>query len=1464
MALEHLRFFNKQGSEITPELEDGIFKLSLYFKKVSTNLFETETLYIFEEILKNVGRSVDLYSKMSEFEPLEIKIMNFLSDKDKVNETELLNFFDWQTLGTDAVEEFVAYRPNYIERFWEAGNWYVSLTQDGYNYLESYKKNVLDLKNKNFGYIPELVRPRSNFETKLDQSFFYFKWVNNKYEDNIFNFEISNLDKTVYYRNEKAICEDKGKTYPNIIKYKNSDLDITNGVLDRNFFIEKYGFDNGISDAFEDPTFEIYYTENEDGSFTPQIIQNLPNYKLRRILVENDINHDPIKLNFAITSDVEGSFNRTLELFFVKRNYRDPDDLNSYIENTYKIAEINLYGETVGEDERLPKILENFGRKIEKADFYIFKESDIDDDFEDNIFINNKYKELLLVGDEIFPYLGSYKAFRNALKWLGYQDLNIKEYFYNIKLSDLANNKARFQYVDIPKEIEVPKNIRNTVDWQTWVYGDLIENPNFIKTSRLGLSYSINKFTGQWDEFGYPIMEDNYEYSIDEFMIKLYGLKKILEKYFLPHHVKIIDIAAEGVYFIKYKVLTWDDFDKMINLEPDTSVNFECSPEYSYLSDLKKLIFIYKRLFHQFEEVSITNKLNNLKDINLNFLRNEVLSISNNKEIRGEYKLFFGEGEPCCNASYPDGNSYYIDELTGYFYESTSYKNGNQYCNKIYANKDCYWNFVEDLNLTTVQIFGDSNLVPIYKILKSYPTEQQLKQAFLDQILKFTKEYSDKNIYNLIDLNNIKGSAINLKLLPRDLVWADLRFNFDFIKYIDNFSNNDGSKVFSLGGMLDYNGYGLRWTIVNSDDPSNFKFTIEGNISKLKDYVIFVPKIGKYDIMCEVVDLTNTRRIKRKRKCFEVKNRVYDFYALGSKQYKKYNSFDSVNSNILFNDVEGNLNNYSLIKENQEFDIFKTNLIWNKLNYSYYLNQNALKDYVKYSKIIDIDRQNNIVTLQDNDFYNNYNQYKDQYVENTLVFEKSYLDNNFYKLESFTNQQLVINEKIPIEKNSRFLLTQILQFDSSNFFIKDDVIIVRSKYYTFFQQNDFVDLKYKDKYYTYKIQSINYDLTGGYIYLEIKNDSSLNYINDNVTSTSFNKFEKLEIQRNPILLYVKDFTYADNSTIINIDSVNILKIYAKNKEVDWYILPEPTYGELVYNIKSVDSINNNSVIKLDDDICKLTPFYDAKWIEDFSYNYANIYNNSNINWNKLKNVKFQDIVDFDLSQFNLKDFPNFGFTIIDVGLQSGLQIGDQIEYFDLININPTFRINKALEILKNSKQSNFRNFEFYLIENKIKAKAKINSKSEIYDIQGIKGCTVSINNLPNGFIDRWQQIYFDGYNNPPNWNDLYDISQNKYNSRINGFLSKNSIITKNRLKLNPGHTLFFTFEESMDFDNDTEFEWEIWDENNSKLLTKSKKNFLIWTFTKNSLYTVIMKVKINDQIISIVKKNLIEIISNDI
>ena len=50
MALRHLKFFDKNGNNITPDLDNGVFKFKLFFPKVSTGLFESQHLFIFEEI----------------------------------------------------------------------------------------------------------------------------------------------------------------------------------------------------------------------------------------------------------------------------------------------------------------------------------------------------------------------------------------------------------------------------------------------------------------------------------------------------------------------------------------------------------------------------------------------------------------------------------------------------------------------------------------------------------------------------------------------------------------------------------------------------------------------------------------------------------------------------------------------------------------------------------------------------------------------------------------------------------------------------------------------------------------------------------------------------------------------------------------------------------------------------------------------------------------------------------------------------------------------------------------------------------------------------------------------------------------------------------------------------------------------------------------------------------------------
>lgn len=1441
MALEHLKFFNKRGFNVTPDIDnDGIFRIDLHFDDVSVNLFETETLYIYEEILKNVGRTVEEFNKTPIFKPLEIKILEFLDNKPKVKETDIYNFFDNQVLGQQYVEEFLNYRTNLIERFWESEQWWLSLKLDGKKYLDDYNKNILNLKNKEFGFIPELVKPRSNFEKEQDEAFLFFKWKKNEFDDNIFTFEINNNDKTQYYRGFKAVCLDTPKKYPQLIRFKNSDLllskEYNNGTI-RDIFINNYSFDNGIDDNLEDPINEYYYDENNE-LIRVELSKQL-SHKQRRILsLEQKINHDPIKINFAINSSYEGYFNRTLELFFIHKTYYDTD---VFYENVYKIAEINLYGNVIGEDERFTKLLENFGRKIDKKDFYIFKESDIDEDFEDYIFINNKYKELLLVGEEIYPYLGSYKAFRNALKWLGYQDLKIKEYFYNIEFSDIEKGLTVYSSVEIPKETQVPEYLKEEIDWQTWVYGSLLENPNFIKTSRLGLSYSINKFTGEWDEYGYPIMEDNYEYSSEEFLIKLYGLKNVLEKYFLPHHAKIIDITAEGIYFVKYKILTWNDFDITLNLFNDNSVDFKATPLNSYLFNLKKLIYVYKYLFNQLDEFNVTKKINDFKNINLIFLKNKKIELNNNNNTNS-YKCWFGYGEPFLHLAF-DYN-YYLDLNNGYFYELDF-----DYYNKT-ENGIFHWKFKEDLRKLTTEIFNDENITTIDKIIYSYPTLEKLENALYEQIFFNLNDYNPKQGYNDAENKNILGVAINLELLPRNILVEDLKLSFDDIDYIDGYP---GGKLYSFWGINNYQGQIIRWTIYYSDNPKEFKYIVEGNIDNYSEHVVFLPKIGNYDVICEVVDITNRRILKTKRQYIEVKNRNYDFYVIGKNPIKKYSTIDEIKY-FNFYEIVGTLNN--IIENKNITDFLNLNIKFAKLNYSFYKNQNFLKDYLKYDLISNIDRKNNIIELQTNKFYIDYTNNNKNYYNQTITFEKDYYENIFHKVESFNeNKILKINKVLNIKKQSEILVCNILSLNNSDFYIKDNTVTIKSKYYDYFNQGDFINLYYKDKYYIYKIININFDIINNIIELEVENDGSLNYINDSVTSTSFNKFEKLEIIKNASLCFIDDFYIKDGYTYIVLNS----GIFTKDFD-NLYIQLEPSIGEQTYIIKNVKlNDKNHTEVELEGDLCNLSSFYKAKWTPEFEYLTAKLYSSVDFNENYYKNVKISDIGNYSFNDYSFSDFPTMGFTIKKYYYNSGLAIDDQILMFDLANIEPVYRNNELLKQLNNSKLSNFKKFNFYLIDGYIKAVKKISFKNDILNINGLNGTVVNNNDLPHLYFNRWNQIFFNGYNTIPSWNYAYDFLTNKENTKIDSFINIKSFITKKDVIVNNGSILFFTNEECDDFDNNTEFEWEIWFENKNKLLTKSKKNYLIWKFVERGYYTVIMNVKINSKVYKIEKKNFIKI-----
>ena len=104
-----------------------------------------------------------------------------------------------------------------------------------------------------------------------------------------------------------------------------------------------------------------------------------------------------------------------------------------------KIIEMDFYGEIVGEDERFNVMLKNMGRAFYQDDSIILRDHDPSEPLPNYLEINDKRKELLIAGEEIFPYIGSYKGLINAIRFFGYQDLRIKEYWLNLQYKSAKN-----------------------------------------------------------------------------------------------------------------------------------------------------------------------------------------------------------------------------------------------------------------------------------------------------------------------------------------------------------------------------------------------------------------------------------------------------------------------------------------------------------------------------------------------------------------------------------------------------------------------------------------------------------------------------------------------------------------------------------------------------------------------------------------------------------------------------------------------------------------------------------------------------------------------------------------------------------------------------------------------------------------------------------------------------------------
>jgi hypothetical protein len=207
----------------------------------------------------------------------------------------------------------------------------------------------------------------------------------------------------------------------------------------------------------------------------------------------------------------------------------------TYLKTTIKVIDMEIgrfivYGQTEIEDERFKIELGNVGKLIAPNEVFIFKEYDILEGGTDWTILNKKRKEMLMMKHLIYPYIGAYKSIINAINFFGYNDLQLNEYYRDI-------NPDSEKFLKLFK-VEIPDIFDNTVEGFT--ESDFIKNnfpnENYEETNMFNLTYQIT------DKEGTNVLN----YSIDEVVIKLQGLKYWLKRNIIPLTHKIMDITGKA------------------------------------------------------------------------------------------------------------------------------------------------------------------------------------------------------------------------------------------------------------------------------------------------------------------------------------------------------------------------------------------------------------------------------------------------------------------------------------------------------------------------------------------------------------------------------------------------------------------------------------------------------------------------------------------------------------------------------------------------------------------------------------------------------------------------------------------------------------------------------------------------------------------------------------------------------
>ena len=626
-------------------------------------------------------------------------------------------------------------------------------------------------------------------------------------------------------------------------------------------------------------------------------------------VVSDDIRSEVLQINFAISSPEENTYKRTLII---------RDKCSDSI-----LGEFVIYGETIGEDERLRVITQNLGYNIISQDSIIFKETDIKEALPDFTQVNLKRKEIILEGHNIYPFIGSYKGLINAIKFFGYSNLEIKEFWKNIDKASPRYGK----YIQ-SNAISILDPILNINDRKI-----TLPNKNFKKTSLFSLIYKINQISP--DEFtdeDLPITEEVFDYTIEEAIIKLFGLKKKLEKDFLPLNARIIDITGEADFFGLLELTNTISRNDRNSIIAGIDADFQYTPKgCRIIEDLRDLRYLFPLATNDPGQNLVLGPYATGEQIPLPPIGpdpngplgapidGDEFTVS---ELADYYLAYFSRYAPDIDTlEWIDGKTSRrlpdkpgIDAGAPIVLENTSF--GNLTWDSIdstweqLSNANRYYTFdFEPENPSAGDTFTISD--PVTGTSATYTalpgdTETDVRNALLSDLVTFKSSFTDPwTFYDISGQTTVTGPVIrifgdNVSRLEVSVTAAGPLSNPSFKK-----EQQIDAKLYTWDSILRGNFTEIEWTVYKEEDENpGFYYQIRGDINEYERLPLVLPYIGYYTVEIKLFDLYNniSSKVKLDEICvegyeveysgwYQARKKEYTWISEGSYIWNDYGSY---------------------------------------------------------------------------------------------------------------------------------------------------------------------------------------------------------------------------------------------------------------------------------------------------------------------------------------------------------------------------------------------------------------------------------------------------------------------------------------------------------------------------------------------------------------------------------------------